>query len=156
MQKCAIIGAVARFVTVRNPQLDTNGGSFMEICIIFCIVFLITVIMLAVVVWGKLSEERRLNNDSEYERKLERKRKTNNLVRFYLEKYNEYINLYNYIAGGEDKLLQELEEKAKQEANQYARLYNKNIEEFSSICNGVLPRDLPKSLPILIDANVNN
>ena len=84
MQKCAIIGAVARFVTVRNPQLDTNGGSFMEICIIFCIVFLITVIMLAVVVWGKLSEERRLNNDSEYERKLERKRKTNNLVRFYL------------------------------------------------------------------------
>ena len=87
--------------------------------------------MLAVVVWGKLSEERRLNNDSEYERKLERKRKTNNLVRFYLEKYNEYINLYNNIAGGEDKLLQELTEKAKQEANQFARLYNKNIEEFS-------------------------
>lgn len=32
----------------------------------------------------------------------------------------------------------------------------KFFPKLSSICNGVLPRDLPKSLPILIDVNVNN
>lgn len=125
----------------------------MEIGIIFLIIFLISVILFTIILLARLTAERRPYYDTDLEKESERLRKTKNLVHSYLNSYNENVNLYNNYQDCNDKLLKELAVKYMENANEFARRYNKVIEEYSSLCNGKLPRGLPKFLPLIVNAN---
>ena len=127
--------------------------SSISICIV---IILISVISLSIIALVRYFIEERMYSNPEYKQKVEKKEKVMRLARYYLNEFNDSINVYNTYFDSKDIMLREFAEKAKNAAIKYAKAYNALLEENINLWNGRIPRKFPKSLPLIIDVNELN